>query len=173
MMSSGHSNYSQFPKFQTSYPDSRAGSLSDMLTVGLSCCHTPANLGNIWIAHARPLLSALNSLFGVHIILVDETGKTLKNIDTDVTINNTEWKTDLSSGHLWRLLSVGQHEVNVGDLTKIVTIVPGRVNVIKFELHQSSSFIMILFMASTILLFGAIYYVCRYINKNRNKYIKI
>jgi len=148
-------------KDQTSYPDSRAGSLSDMLTVGLSCCHTPANLGNIWIAHARPLLSALNSLFGVHIILVDETGKTLKNIDTDVTINKTEWKTDLSSGHLWRLLSVGQHEVNVGDLTKIVTIVPGRVNVIKFELHQSSSFIMILFMASTILLFGAIYYVCR------------
>jgi len=113
------------------------------------------------VAHSRPLLSALNSLFGVHIILVDEKGTTLKNVDTSVMVNKTEWKADLSSGHFWRLLSVGQHEVSVGDLTKIVTIVPGRVDVIKFELHQASSFIMFCFVASTLLLFLAIFYVCR------------
>ena len=45
-------------------PPSPATAPADSLTVGVSCCPAPANLGTVWVEHSRPLLSALNSLHG-------------------------------------------------------------------------------------------------------------
>ena len=45
-------------------PPSPATAPADSLTVGVSCCPAPANLGTVWVQHSRPLLSALNSLHG-------------------------------------------------------------------------------------------------------------
>ena len=122
----------------------------DSMTVGLSCCLSPPNLGTVWVAHSRPLLSALNSLHGVHAMLVDNTGNTLHNTKPKVTLNNTQWTPDLSSGHFWRLLAVGQHEVKVGEVTKLVNIVPGRMEIVKFEMPTGLSSSMILFLFAAI-----------------------
>lgn len=108
--------------------------MGQQLTVGLSCCHVPANLGTVWSAHLSPL-SALNSLHDLHAMLVDKTGAVLHNVEIDVKVNKTEWNTDVYSGHFWRLFPVGQHEVSVGDVVKVVTVVPGRMNVVKFEVN--------------------------------------
>ena len=61
-----------------------SGPLRDSLTVGLS------NLGTVWVEHSRPLLSALNSLQGVHVMLVDSEDTILKDVDIPVTVNKTE-----------------------------------------------------------------------------------
>ena len=68
----------------------QSGPLRDSLTVGLSCCSAPSNLGTVWVEHSRPLLSALNSLQGVHVMLVDSEDTILKDVDIPVTVNNTE-----------------------------------------------------------------------------------
>ena len=102
-----------------------SGPLRDSLTGGLSCCSAPSNLGTVWVEHSRPLLSAINSLHGVHVMLVDSEDTILKDVDIPVTVNKTEWTTDISSGHFWRLFTEGRHELSVGELTKVVTIVPG------------------------------------------------
>ena len=137
--------------------------MGQQLTVGLSCCHVPANLGTVWSAHSRPLLSALNSLHGLHAMLVDKTGAVLQNVEIDVRVNKTSWNTDVSSGHFWRLFPVGQHEVSVGDVVKMVTVVPGRMNVVKFEINVGSySFALFILTTAILLLCIAGYWMCRF-----------
>ena len=44
----------------------------------------------MWVEHSRPLLSAINSLHGVHVMLVDSEDTILKDVDIPVTVNKTE-----------------------------------------------------------------------------------
>ena len=139
-----------------------AGDGGDSLTVGVSCCSRPSHLGTVWAAHSRPVLSALNSLHGLHAMLVDKAGEVLTDQDLKVSINKTEWNTDISSGHFWRLISVGRQEVTVGEVTKMVNVVPGQMNVVKFEVEQKlSSFTVLCLVAIAALLTVALFYVCR------------
>ena len=142
----------------------KAGSLTDTdsLTVGVSCCARPANLGTVWVAHSRPVLSALNTLHGLHGLLVDQAGEVVTQQDLQVSINKTVWSTDISSGHFWRLLAVGKQEVSVGDITKMVSVVPGQMNLVKFEVQPGfSSFLALCFVASLSLLCVVLYILCR------------
>ena len=137
--------------------------MGQQMTVGLSCCHVPDNLGMVWSAHSRPLLSALNSLHGLHAMLVDKTGAVLQNVEIDVSVNKTRWNTDISSGHFWRLFPVGQHEVSVGEVVKMVTVVPGRMNIVKFEINVGSySFALFILTTAILLLCIAGYWMCRF-----------
>ena len=132
------------------------------MTVGVSCCERPANLGTVWVAHSRPVLSALNTLHGLHGLLVDQTGAAVTGRDLEVTINKTVWDTDISSGHFWRLLTVGKQDISVGDITKVVSVVPGQMNVVKFQVEPGfSSFLVLCLLASTSLLFVALFILCR------------
>ena len=132
---------------------SMPGPLRDSLIVGLSCCPAPSNLGTVWVEHSRPLLSAINSLHGVHVMLVDSENDILKNVNIPVSVNKTEWTTDISSGHFWRLFGEGRHELSVGDLTKVVTIVPGRMEVIKFQLSLGTPKFLVFCLTVIALLF--------------------
>ena len=126
----------------------------------------PANLGTVWSAHSKPMLSALNSLHGLHGMLVDKTGSTVRDSQVSVSINKTAWSpAQLSSGHFWRLLSVGQHEVSVDEVTKLVNIVPGRVELVKFEVNTgSSSTLLFLITSSFIILILFVLWKRRWIN---------
>ena len=131
--------------------------------MGVSCCQKPANLGTVWVAHSRPVLSALNTLHGLHGLLVDQTGAVVSQQDLEVSINKTVWNTDISSGHFWRLLAVGKQEITVGGITKMVSVVPGQMNVVKFEVEPGfSSFLVLCFVASTSLLCVALFILCRW-----------
>ena len=67
-----------------------SGPQRDPLTVGLSCCSAPSNLGTVWVENSRPLLSAINSLHGVHVMLVDSEDTILKDVHNPVTVNKTK-----------------------------------------------------------------------------------
>ena len=91
---------------------------------------------------------------GVHVMLVDKSGAALRDVDTAVRVNSTEWTVDTTSGHFWRLLGAGQHEVSVGEVTKLVTIVPGGFNLVKFELSRGMSRFLAFCLTTATLLFG-------------------
>ena len=135
---------------------------AESLTVGVSCCTKPSNLGTVWTAHSKPVLSALNSLHGLHGMIVDKEGTVVTDLDLKVAINKTEWNTDISSGHFWRLVGVGRHEVTVGDITKMVSVVPGQMNVVKFEVTKGfSSFLVLCLMGAVCLLCVSFFFLCK------------
>ena len=141
---------------------SEAAGEADSLTVGVSCCARPANLATVWVAHSSPVLSALNSLHGLHAVLVDKAGVVVTNQELKVSINKTEWNTDISSGHFWRLVSTGRQELTVGDITKVVSVVPGQMVVVKFEVDKGlSSFLVFSLLAVIAMLCVSCFFLCR------------
>ena len=141
---------------------SEAAGEADSLTVGVSCCARPANLATVWVAHSSPVLSALNSLHGLHAVLVDKAGVVVTKQELKVSINKTEWNTDISSGHFWRLVSTGRQELTVGDITKVVSVVPGQMVVVKFEVDKGlSSFLVFSLLAVIAMLCVSCFFLCR------------
>eukprot|EP00092_Neocalanus_flemingeri_P054010 GFUD01063584.1.p1 GENE.GFUD01063584.1~~GFUD01063584.1.p1 ORF type:complete len:239 (+),score=91.28 GFUD01063584.1:2-718(+) len=106
------------------------------LLVGLSCCDQPAALGTIWAAHSRAALTAISSLQGVHGELVNSLGEVVMGSMDKLTVNQCEVPMELNSGHFWLLLPLGQHTMSVGEVTKLVTVLPGQLAMVKFEVEQ-------------------------------------
>jgi len=104
------------------------------LVVGLSCCEKPATLGAIWAAHSVASLSAMSSLEGIHIELVDKDGANVIDVHDDFKVNNTKINVTIENGHFWLLLPPGQHFVSMGEVSKLVKIVPGQLVKVKLEL---------------------------------------
>ena len=95
-------------------------------------------------------------------MLVDSEDTILKDVDIPVTVNKTEWTTDISSGHFWRLFTEGRHELSVGELTKVVTIVPGRMEIIKFQLSLGTPrFLLFCLIVIAFLFFLTLYWMRR------------
>ena len=51
-------------------------------------------------------------------------------------VNQSEVMMELNSGHFWLLLPLGQHTMSVGVVTKLVTVLPGQLTMVKFEVEQ-------------------------------------
>ena len=96
----------------------------------------PDSLGSIWAAHSRPILTALDSLQGVQGDLVDPTGKVVLGSTKKLLVNQTEMVTELHSGHFFMLLPPGQHTLSVGEVDRLVTVVPGELTRVRWEVLQ-------------------------------------
>jgi len=115
------------------------------LIVGLSCCDKPAALGSIWAAHSRAVLTAINSLEGVHGELVDSSGDIVVGSLDKLAVNQSELAIELDSGHFWVLLPTGQHTLSVGKATKLVRVLPGELARVKIEVERKGMPWMVLF----------------------------
>jgi len=117
----------------------------DRLVVGLSCCDKPVSLGAIWAAHSRAALTAISSLEGMHVELVDDNGETVVGSADLFSVNRTEMDTNLESGHFWLLLPSGEHTISVGKATKLVKVLPGELVRVKFEVPKKGMPWIVLF----------------------------
>jgi len=113
-----------------------AGDDGDHLLIGVSCCDKPASLGSIWAAHSRAVLTAISSLQGVHGELVDSMDQVVVGSSDKLMVNQTEIETEMYSGHFWLLLPLGQHTMSVGKTIKMVTVLPGQLTRVKFEMEE-------------------------------------
>merc|ERR1712106_229545 len=115
------------------------------LVVGLSCCDKPASLGAIWAAHSSAALTAISSLEGVHGELVDYKGEVVEGSIEKLLINQTEVMMKIDSGHFWLLLPAGQHTLSVGEVTQPVTVMPGELAMVVFEVEKKGMSWLVLF----------------------------
>ena len=145
--------------------DDHAGG-RDGLQVGLSCCDKPASLGTIWAAHSRAVLTAISSLQGVHGELVDSMGEVVVGSLDKLMVNQSEVMMELNSGHFWLLLPLGQHTMSVGVVTKLVTVLPGQLTMVKFEVEQLKgmpTFVFFCIMATGLGLSFLVVSICRFV----------
>ena len=101
-----------------------------------------------------------HTMEGVHGELVDYKGET--------EINKTEVEMHVQSGHFWKLLPiVGQHTISVGEVTRLVKVMPGKLTIVKFEVERKGMPWLVVFsiMATGLGLSFLVMSICRLVRK--------
>jgi len=148
----------------------------DHLVVGLSCCDKPSSLGSIWAAHSRAALTAISSLQGVHGELVNSEGKVVVGLNDKLMVNQSDVVMEMESGHFWLFLPVGQHTISVGKVTKLVTVLPSKLTMVKFEVEDltgMSTLVVLCIMAVGLGLAFLVFSICRKRNRKGFKGSKV
>ena len=76
---------------------------------------------------------------------MDYKGETVVSSFDKLSINQTEMKMKLDSGHFWLLLPTGKHTMSVGEVAKLVKVMPGELTIVKFEVEKKGMPWMVVF----------------------------
>ena len=108
-----------------------------------------------------------HTMEGVHGELVDYKGET--------EINKTEVEMHVQSGHFWKLLPIGQHTISVGEVTRLVKVMPGKLTIVKFEVERKGMPWLVVFsiMATGLGLSFLVMSICRLVRKIIFKHLKM
>ena len=104
-----------------------------------------------------------HTMEGVHGELVDFKGETVVGSVEQVMINKTLVEMDMQSGHFWMLLPTGQHTMSVGEVTRLVKVMPGKLTMVKFEVERKGMPWLVVFsiMATGLGLSFLVMSICR------------
>ena len=99
--------------------------------------------------------------------MVDYKGETVVGSLDKLSINQTEMTMKMDSGHFWLLLPTGKHTLSVGEVTKLVKVMPGELTIVKFEVEKKGMPWMVVFsiMATGLGMSFLVMSICRLVEK--------